>query len=314
MLSRLLGQLLFTAENAILPAMRFRLTIWCLLLSMPAWSQVTVVGKVIAWDDRSPLSGVNVVEKGTDNGTATKEDGTFSIQVSDPEATLVFSFIGMITQEHQLKNRREILVVAKWECAKDFFDSQQMKFYGLSGVLNNPFGGGIQVNSPSVRGGVVKASYRYQTDFEDNTMQTARADLDHFISTCDYDIDFRWSYRSVAFQEQHEFNVNTFEADLNLGTTIITGYSRLTYWEGEPGLKSRSGVVLGVGQFIPVPSRPTATVKIGLYKDNIEYHADLEGGYKAFVYFARFYKWENFDELSLGVGVRFGYRLRRQKM
>src|SRR5690606_14336084 len=50
-----------------------------------------------------------------------KRGWDFSIQVSDPEATLVFSFIGMITQEHQLKNRREILVVAKWECAKDFF-------------------------------------------------------------------------------------------------------------------------------------------------------------------------------------------------
>lgn len=46
-----------------------------------------------------PLPGVNVVEKGTDNGTQTNFDGNFSFSVSSDDAVLVFSFIGLQTME-----------------------------------------------------------------------------------------------------------------------------------------------------------------------------------------------------------------------
>lgn len=39
-----------------------------------------------------PLIGVNVVERGTSNGTVTDYDGNFSVQVPE-NATLVFSYI-----------------------------------------------------------------------------------------------------------------------------------------------------------------------------------------------------------------------------
>ena len=66
-----------------------------LLTTTTAWCQVTVTGTVIFKDDNSTLPGIVVVEKGTENGTTTKCNGTFSITVSDPNATLVFSFIGV---------------------------------------------------------------------------------------------------------------------------------------------------------------------------------------------------------------------------
>ena len=45
-----------------------------------------------------PIIGVNVVEKGTSNGTVTDIDGNFSLSV-DPHATIIFSYIGFTTQE-----------------------------------------------------------------------------------------------------------------------------------------------------------------------------------------------------------------------
>lgn len=45
-----------------------------------------------------PLIGVNVVEKGTTNGTITNIDGKYSLSISNG-STLVFSFIGYLTQE-----------------------------------------------------------------------------------------------------------------------------------------------------------------------------------------------------------------------
>lgn len=45
------------------------------------------------------LPGVNVVEKGTTNGTTTDVDGRFSLQVDNERSVLVFSFIGYVTRE-----------------------------------------------------------------------------------------------------------------------------------------------------------------------------------------------------------------------
>jgi len=45
-----------------------------------------------------PLPGVNVIEKGTTNGTQTDFDGNYTIQVEEGE-TLVFSYVGMLTNE-----------------------------------------------------------------------------------------------------------------------------------------------------------------------------------------------------------------------
>lgn len=60
--------------------------------------QGQVTGKVT---DRtgSALPGVTVVIKGTTTGTITNSDGNYSISNVSPNATLVFSFVGMRTQE-----------------------------------------------------------------------------------------------------------------------------------------------------------------------------------------------------------------------
>lgn len=46
-----------------------------------------------------PLPGVSILEKGTTNGTVTDLDGNYKISVASDEAVLVFSFIGMASQE-----------------------------------------------------------------------------------------------------------------------------------------------------------------------------------------------------------------------
>jgi len=58
----------------------------------------TVSGKVTSSDDGSTVPGVNILEKGTSNGTVTDADGNYRITVGD-NATLVFSFVGYATQE-----------------------------------------------------------------------------------------------------------------------------------------------------------------------------------------------------------------------
>ena len=59
----------------------------------------SVTGTVTSADDNSAIPGVSVAVKGTTLGTVTNMDGKFELQVPQDAQTLVFSFVGMETQE-----------------------------------------------------------------------------------------------------------------------------------------------------------------------------------------------------------------------
>ena len=59
---------------------------------------LTVSGKVTE-EDGSPLPGVNIIEKGTTNGTTSDAQGAYSLNVINENSVLVFSFIGYVSQE-----------------------------------------------------------------------------------------------------------------------------------------------------------------------------------------------------------------------
>lgn len=94
-----------------------KLTLFFLLLFLacfdPLMAQVTLKG-TITDDQNLPLPGVTVLVKNTFNGTMTDADGTYSINVM-PADTIVFSMIGMITQEVVVGNRTVIDIVLETE-------------------------------------------------------------------------------------------------------------------------------------------------------------------------------------------------------
>lgn len=55
-----------------------------------------------------PMPGVNIIEKGTTNGTTTDVNGKYSLAVLEAEAVLVFSFIGYTSQEVAVNGRSVI--------------------------------------------------------------------------------------------------------------------------------------------------------------------------------------------------------------
>jgi TonB-linked SusC/RagA family outer membrane protein len=84
----------------------------CMCLAI-AWGDAraqsrTVTGKVTASEDGSPLPGVNVVIKGTTTGTVTDGTGTFTIEAPSSGGVLVFSFIGLTTQEIEVGERTRV--------------------------------------------------------------------------------------------------------------------------------------------------------------------------------------------------------------
>ncbi len=287
-----------------------RLIFIFLVISVNSWSQVKITGTVVSKDDNLPIPGVNVVEKGTKNGTLTDPSGHFTITVANSNVILVCSFIGMITKEFPLKGETDVLIKTKWDCNKDFFDSQELQIYLFGGVINTPLGGKVKIASPWVfPGGVIKASYSYQSNLDQNTFHNSTLELNHFISNCDFDMDFRLHYRNISFNNELYSTINSIETDFNIGRIkIIAGYSHLDMEKVDFSQTNiSSGVLIGIGTNFNVPLHPTAIVKASFFKDQIEYQVSIQGGYRRLLSFINFYKLASYNELSIGVGYSIAY-------
>jgi TonB-linked SusC/RagA family outer membrane protein len=80
--------------------LKFYLFLFLLLVSISGFSQQQIKGKVISAEDNEPLISVSVTLKGTPTvGTVTDLEGEFQITVPDGKKVLVFTYLGMETQE-----------------------------------------------------------------------------------------------------------------------------------------------------------------------------------------------------------------------
>lgn len=82
------------------------------LCCLPAAAQqsVTVTG-VVTNATKQPIVGATVIQEGTTRGTTTDSKGHFSLSVSDPNATLQVSFIGMKAQVVPLAGKTAVDIV-----------------------------------------------------------------------------------------------------------------------------------------------------------------------------------------------------------
>jgi len=88
--------------------------LFCVFLAMLApvilQAQNQPVSGVVTSDDGGPIPGAYVMIKGTTTGTATDADGKFTID-APADATLVFSFIGMRSEEVAVSGRTKVDVM-----------------------------------------------------------------------------------------------------------------------------------------------------------------------------------------------------------
>ncbi|MEX1239936.1 MAG: TonB-dependent receptor [Cyclobacteriaceae bacterium] len=77
-----------------------------------AYSQTRTLTGTVS-DATGTLPGVAVIEKGTTNGTNTDAEGNFALRVDESSETLVFSFIGMESQEIAIGNQTNFNIVLK---------------------------------------------------------------------------------------------------------------------------------------------------------------------------------------------------------
>jgi TonB-dependent starch-binding outer membrane protein SusC len=79
-------------------------------ISLKTEAQSRIITGTVKDTDGNTMPGTSVIEKGTTNGTTSDVDGKYSLSVA-PDAVLVFSFIGMASQEIVVGNQTTINVV-----------------------------------------------------------------------------------------------------------------------------------------------------------------------------------------------------------
>ena len=83
------------------------LFLFSVLLQRLIAQEISVSGIIISSDDNSPIPGVTVLIKGTTQGTTSDIKGKYSL-MAPAKGTLVFSFVGMQTQEIQVNSHKVI--------------------------------------------------------------------------------------------------------------------------------------------------------------------------------------------------------------
>jgi len=95
--------------------MKNLLMILCFLASTSVFAQRVTVTGTVTDEGGSPMPGTTIVIKGTTEGTATDANGKYSIEVANRNVSLIFSFVGYVTQETTVGSRTVIDVILEAE-------------------------------------------------------------------------------------------------------------------------------------------------------------------------------------------------------
>ena len=122
---------------------RFSLVVLCLFLgiTMVIAQTTKVTGIVVFAEDSEPIIGASVAVKGTTMGTVTNLDGTFSLEVPNNIKTLVFSYVGMDTQELEAKPTMRVVLQSSSQALDEvmvvaYGTTKKSSFTGAASSLN----------------------------------------------------------------------------------------------------------------------------------------------------------------------------------
>ncbi len=103
--------------------------------------QLKISGKVTDATTNEPLIGVSIVVEGTRIGTVADNDGAYTIEVPNSGVTLVFSFVGYITQNIQYTGQTTLDV----QLSPDILDLEEIVVVGYGSVKKKDLTSAISI-------------------------------------------------------------------------------------------------------------------------------------------------------------------------
>jgi len=180
---------------------RFVLTMMIFtLMSFQMMAQRVINGKV-SDEEGADLPGVSVVIKGTQTGVITDFKGEYTIKINSESDVLIFSFVGMVTQEVKVKGKAKIDVVLKND--KVAMEEVVMVGYGrqTKRIVTGAVSQAVVSKSPGIRIRGRSNLRSYQSDWDTESYASVTENgykqaSDEPLSTFSVDVD-RASYTNV---------------------------------------------------------------------------------------------------------------------
>ncbi len=130
---------------------KFVILLICIMsIGMVQAQTVTLSGRVLSAADNQPVPGASVVVMGTTIGTSTSIDGEFSLDVPETSSTLMFSYVGMVTQTYEINYSSPTSIEITME--EDFLNLEEIIVTGYSTrVKNSITGSTVQVKADEIK-------------------------------------------------------------------------------------------------------------------------------------------------------------------
>ncbi|MDR3251512.1 MAG: carboxypeptidase-like regulatory domain-containing protein, partial [Tannerella sp.] len=115
-------------------------TLFMVFLPSLLFAQTNMVSGTVT-ENGDGLPGVNILEKGTTNGAISDISGNFRIELTQSPSILVFSMVGMATQEKTVTSGDNINIVL----SEDVWQLEQVVVTGYSSQKKADLTGAVSV-------------------------------------------------------------------------------------------------------------------------------------------------------------------------
>tara|TARA_R110002012_G_scaffold272650_1_gene458261 strand:+ start:265 stop:1125 length:861 start_codon:yes stop_codon:yes gene_type:complete len=273
-----------------------------------SFGQQIITGKVIDLTGE-PILGATVLEKGTDNYAETNFDGDFSITIQNTGATIVISFAGYESLEFKVNpnknNYGDFTLNETIGCLLPI--RPQFTIFADPGVLNNPYGINLDFwnNLNQLKNTTrINSNLTYQTNLDSDYYFRASAQLYEIQLDPDYSVNIESSFEKIEFQDSFQPIIYSVEGVVknvnNFG--VIAGGKMMR-------LNSISFLAPTIGltydEYLWTGFSTSATVSF--FNGNTQYVGRIAKDFGRIATFINYYKLQQLDELSIGLGYKFYY-------
>ncbi len=284
------------------------------LIAIKAQGQIIISGKITDKFDDYPIPGVNVIEKGTNNGAVTDTSGYFTLHVSDENSILDIGFVGYKPQEIKVGEVRYFTVKLKQACFIDFFDYRDLCIGLSSGAINNPTGAFGYITFPFAHLSTLYGEIDYQTNLSENAKLNLKAGSLHLFADCGYNGDLFFNYRKMNSQE-FDFDNYLVEGKLNLShprmfltySTIYIGYGFSNLSKPGVNYKNAAGYLFGLGTYIGRPVYMNIGFKTMYWTNYWELKGELKSQFKNLLVSLDYNAIDKYNEINIKLGYIINY-------
>jgi hypothetical protein len=284
-------------------------TVLLFLFPILGFCQFKIKGFVLSKTDNLGIPA-QINEKGTTNGTISNNYGEFELTVTDENAILTVSFVGFQPKEVKINGQSNLSIILKESCNIDWFDYHNIGFGLLSGLINTPLGGQLNLSFvPLKKLPLIKTFFSYQSDLKRNNYLNGSIGLYHLFVTCDFNADINFNYKKLEYEQKLDLSTYNISTDLNLKKIgLIVGLGSL---RNQIDHKIKYGPTLGFKKNTSIPLWLNIEAKSTINKHFIETNIEVNRQFKSLTTFLRFYSIKSFNELSLGVNKDFSYHRKK---